>query len=313
MAGTPVVIIGTPEYKIESRALALARGKSSFVVSYRDWAAAHGYARATPGDARNVPRNANLATRTRNAIRTRLAGLRTDWNGECWYVGHSQGAGSVYIGGYTTFTRNPNFAKPVDGAAYAAFLGDILPRPTGGALHLPLLACWLGDPKETAAMRFLAAVLEPLSSAMTGVRVFAYATKFETWYGGFDFVSINGIRRGGFDSGVDTRVLFEKLRNEAMSDPHAMKGRFNLYADDEFRVQADAKQRPRDDRDAEFTTLADILTKDYRSAAAKYAGQNVAKRAFTTFFWERSSRRLARDKSNTLSTQGAATAPIEYP
>lgn len=302
MAGTPFVIVGTPEYRIDQRALALAHKKPEFLVDYKTWAAAHGYGGAPAGDAYGVKPDAIRMKTTRVALRERFSGLRDQWNGECWFVGHSQGACSIFIGGYTPFTKNPNYGKPVSGAAYGAFLGEVLPKPPGDRLHLPILACWLGEPKDAGAMRFLTEVLSGVqaANAMVGVRAYAYATKFETWYGDFDFVSINGIRRTGFDGRMETYALLEKLRKQAARDPHAMNGAFNLYADDAFRVKAEQKKRTtRDDR-AEFGALADLLTKEYRSSAAKYQGQKVAKRAFTTFFLQGG--KLKRDKKNEVST-----------
>jgi hypothetical protein len=194
----------------------------------------------------------------------------------------------------------------VSGADYAQFLADVLPKSPTNTLHLPVFACWLGDPKESSAMGFQRDLLNGLRARRSSVeKVYTYATKFETWYGDAAFVSVNGIRRGGF-SGEETQKLLQALREKWKNDPESMRGKFNQYVDDEFRVAADSGSRAKDDHTAEFTRLEDILSKDYLSA--KHAAEGTQKRVFTTFFLRDG--RLARDKRNEVGFGGSGE--VEY-
>lgn len=310
MATHPIVIVGTPEYNIAKRAHAIAGKSKEFVVSYAEWAACLGSTMSTPGNARcrccNGPSaeqnlNATKADEARANLRRRLARLGPTWNGQVFYVGHSQGAAHVYVGGYTKFEKNPNVNHCVTGGEYAEFLNMVLPKAPRGRLHLVIFACWLGDATQESARRFLGELLVGIN--LPGVtEAFAHATEFETWYSGADeeSVTVNGVRRSGFDAfndfglaGLHAIAFMTDGLTEKPNEGGILKGKFDPRVDASYRMTVEAsKAGAKAARDAKFATLEDILAKEYEGAGGR------KNKVFTTFYWDGSAGALVRDASN---------------
>jgi hypothetical protein len=307
MARNPIVIVGTPEYKIANRALAIAGQNKDLVVSYLEWAACLGSTLTRPGLAScrccsggskyYQELDASKGDAARERVKQRLSRAASSWNGEVFYVGHSQGAAHVYVGGYTTFEKNPNVQHRVSGGEYADFLNTVLPKVSTARLHLVIFACWLGDASQKSSRRFLRELLVGVNVAGTKP-TFVHATEFETWYSGADdgSVTVNGVRRSGFEAyedyglaGLHAIAFMTDHLTEKPQEGGILKGKFDPKVDAQYRMKVDGAKAA---REAKFTRLADILAKEYDGGGGKKS------KVFTTFFWDEDAGELVWDRSN---------------
>ena len=344
----PIVVCGTPEFAIESRALAIAgiantvkaaaEKAARAVIWYGEFAAAFGLDK-THGA--NAP-DAGLWKAKRTELMASLTAFAKsgEWNGQIWYVGHSCGGGSTaLIGGYsasefTTLakrTKRPagetrktylasssiNFGRTVSGSEFATFVRECIPlakAPTGTTVSLVMLACWIGDNKAGHGCTFLRQLVPMLNDpTVPGTPpVVVHATKFETWYGGGSTASVNGVRAGGFNGAVDTWTMFKNLKEQERTGK-LKKSAFNVHLHQDY-LEATVKPSGAAANWAPppkvmFSSLENVLTCDYESVSVKPQNSGKRKFVFTSYFWSAGYGAVCRDKSNKVARIKASGKP----